>query len=75
MVEASNGHLTLLQRCKIEAYLSSGYSQRVISRQLGVAFSTVSREVQRNGNVDGRYDATRAHQRAVATRRVITKLA
>ena len=39
MAEASNRHLTLVQRCKIEARLSSGHSYRVIAVVLGVVAS------------------------------------
>ena len=69
MAEATNSHLTLVQRCKIEGILSSGHSRRSIARELGVASSTVSREVRRNGDSDRSYDANRAHQKAVKRRR------
>ena len=68
MAEATNAHLTRVQRCKIEGFLSSGHSQRSIARQLGVASSTVCRVVQRNAASDGSYDGSRAHQMAVKRR-------
>ncbi len=37
MAEAINRLLTLVQRCKIDAYLSSGRSQRAIALRLGVS--------------------------------------
>ena len=69
MAEAINRHLTLVQRCKIEGFLSSGHSQRSIARALGVAPSTISRELQRNRIPDIGYDAHVAHRTAVARRR------
>ena len=69
MAEATNPHLTLVQRCKIEGFLSSGHSQRAIARELGVAPSTISRELQRNRIPEFGYDAQLAHRTAVARRR------
>ena len=68
MAEASNRHLTLVQRCKIEARLSSGHSYRAIAVVLGVAASTDSREVRRNG-LPGGYDAKPADALAAQRRR------
>ena len=68
MAEASNRHLTLVERCKIEARLSSGHSYRAIAAVLGVAAATVSREVQRNGLPGGGYDAKQADAMAVKRR-------
>ena len=65
-------HLTLVQRCKIEGYLSSGHSQRSIARELGVAPSTISRELRRNHIPEVGYDAQLAHRTAVARRRRAT---
>ena len=69
MAEASNRHLTRVQRCKIEAHVSSGHSLRAIASDLGVAASTVSREVQRNGLSRGRYDEQQADAMAAQRRR------
>ena len=68
MAEAINRHLTLVQRCKIEGFLSSGYSQRSTARALGVAPSTISREIRRNRILDVGYEAQQAHRTAVAGR-------
>ncbi|MCY4128230.1 MAG: IS30 family transposase [Gammaproteobacteria bacterium] len=70
MAEATNRHLTLVQRCKIEAYLSSGCSQRGIANRLGVSPSTISRELKRNGIPEVGYEAQLAHRTAVARRRL-----
>ena len=69
MAEAINRHLTLVQRCKIEAYLSSGRSQRDIAQRLGVSPSTVSREIRRNGIAGVGYEARLAQLVAVKRRR------
>ena len=69
MAEATNSHLTLVQRCKIEGFLSSGHSQRSIARELGVAPSTISKELDRNRKPGAVYDANFAHNAAVARRR------
>ena len=69
MAEAINRHLTLVQRCKIEAYLSSGWSQRAIANRLGVSPSTVSREIRRNGIAGVGYEARLAQLVAVKRRR------
>ncbi len=39
---------TLVERCKIDALLSSGHTRRAIAQLLGIAPSTVAREVHRN---------------------------
>ena len=41
-------HLTLEQRYQIEALLREGHSGNQIARNLGVAPSTISREIRRN---------------------------
>ena len=68
MAEATNRHLTLVQRCKIEAYLSSGCSQRGIARRLGASLSTISRELKRNNIPEVGYGAQLAQRSAVARR-------
>ena len=69
MAEAINRHLTLVQRCKIGAYLSSSHLQRFIASELGVAPSTFSRQLQRNRIPEVGYDARIPHRTAVARRR------
>ena len=69
MAEAINRHLTLSQRCEIEAYLSSRRSQRAIAQRLGVSPSTVSRENHRNGIAGVGYKAGLAQLVAVKRRR------
>ena len=78
MAKAKYRHLTQVQRCKIEALLSSGNTQRAIARQLGVAPSTVSREMSRNRVVGDAYVAecaqlmavNRRHQASIQPRKV-----
>ena len=69
MAEAINRHLTLVQRCKIEVYLSSRWSQRAIAQRLGVSTSTVSREIRRNGIAGVGYEARLAQLVAIKRRR------
>lgn len=60
-------HLTMDERNVICRMQFQGYSQAEIARCLGRHRSTISREYQRNGNVEGRYDPgnaqTLAHRR------------
>jgi IS30 family transposase len=61
------GRLTLIGRALIQFGLAMGWSMRAIATELGVAPSTVSREIAR-GSIDlatgRRYDASRAQRRA-----------
>jgi transposase, IS30 family len=45
--------LTYEQRCHIEAYMKTGFSQRQIARLVGVHQSTISRELRRNLGLRG----------------------
>ena len=55
--------LTLAEREEISRGVAAGRSMRSISRLLGRAASTVSREIRRNGGGDA-YRATEAEERA-----------
>ena len=63
-------HLTQVERCQIEAYLSSGDSMRSVARKIGRNVGTISREVKRNRNPapDSNYEGASAHQQAVTRR-------
>lgn len=69
MAEAINRHLTLLQRCKIETYLSSGQSQRAIAQRFGVSPAAVSRENRRNRIAGVGYETSLTQLVAVKRRR------
>lgn len=56
-------HLTQQQRYHIDAFAQSGLSQNAIAQQLGVHRSTISRELVRNANKHGQYEAAFAHNR------------
>ena len=68
MAEASNRHLALVERCKIDALSSSGLSFRAICHELGLAHTTIAREVKRNHAPDGRFEAQAADAMAVKRR-------
>ena len=59
--------LSLVQRYQIQAYVKSGKKQKWIAEQIGVAPSTISRELKRNtaqrGRTAGCYLATNAQRR------------
>ena len=57
------GHLTPVERGKIEALFKQGLSQAAIGRELGRCRSVISRELRRNGGVRSRYCAARAARR------------
>lgn len=57
--------LTMAQRYQIEALKKEGLSQRAIAVNIGVHYSTISRELERNSADDGAYFALSA---AVSTR-------
>ena len=61
-------HLTQQDRYTIDRMLTSGYSQAAIARTLGVAPSTISREVRRNKMTRSTYCAPDAHEHAVLAR-------
>jgi len=59
-------HLTQEQRYHIEAYKKAGYSNKLIAKEIGVAPSTVGRELKRNSSpIQGRYGANSAHEMAI----------
>lgn len=68
--------LGLDRRCVIEVRLRDGRSLREIAREIGVAHTTVAREVARNRGPDGAYRARAAQRRAdeAARRPRATKL-
>src|SRR3954447_18943324 len=57
-------YLSQAERIAIADLLNGGESIRAIARELGRAPSTVSREIRRNGDRDGRYRPHRAEQAA-----------
>src|SRR4051812_4812656 len=57
-------YLSQAERIAIAALLNGGESLRAIARELGRAPSTISREIRRNGDRDGRYRPHRAEQAA-----------
>ena len=61
--------LDLARRAVIEVRLRDGRSMREIAREIGVAHTTVSREVRRHVGPDGRYRAGRAQREADASAR------
>jgi len=72
MKQKNKGHLTQLERDRMEALLDSGHTQADIARILKRDPGTISRERKRNrrkirkkgGTVEGEYDATVARQKA-----------
>jgi len=63
-----NHHLTYEQRWQIGAFLQAQYSQAEIARQIGVDRSTISRELQRNGD-KAEYSYQQAHKKSVERRK------
>lgn len=57
-------HITREQRCKIQSWLEIGLSQEDISFRLGKDKSSVSREISRNTNSQGRYTSGLADKAA-----------
>ena len=55
----SYSHLTIIERTKIETYMSLGYPLRKIALYLNRSPSTISRELRRHAN----YSAQEAHSR------------
>ena len=58
-------HFTYFERCEIQLGLRRGLSYRAIAREMRRASSSVSREVKRNRDPNGTYDALRAQYRYV----------
>src|SRR3954465_5658732 len=61
-------YLSQAERIAIADLLNGGESLRAIGRELGRAPSTISREIRRNGDRDGRYRPHRAEQAAARGR-------
>ena len=61
-------HINKQDRACIAALLRKQYSHSEIAETVGVHRTTVSREVQRNSDPGGQYDARRAHKRSVVRR-------
>ena len=61
--------LSCAERTRIDVLLEEGVGIRGIGRRLKRAASTISREVSRNGNVDGTYYAVSAQGRANLSQR------
>lgn len=57
-------HLNKEDRACIAALLRKKYSYSEIARVVGVVHTTISREIERNSNADGRYDARSAEKKA-----------
>ena len=62
-------HLNKQDRACIAALLRKQYSYSEIARVLNVYHTTVGREIRRNSDPNGHYDARRAHKRAGFRRR------
>lgn len=61
-------HINKQDRACIAALLRKHYSYSEIARVINVHHSTVSREISRNSDPDGHYDARRAHKRSMIRR-------
>ena len=57
-------YLSEAERLEIADLLRAGHSVRAIARRVGRAASTISREIRRNADCDGRYRPHRAEQLA-----------
>lgn len=68
-----NPHLTLEQRCQISALNKRGVLQKDIAYDIGVAQSTISRELKRYKNKDGTYNYRVAQTRS-KQRKAVNKL-
>jgi len=61
-------HLSLRERQRIQRYLREKKSLRFIAEKLDRSVSCISDEIK-NNSVDGRYDAKKAHQKAITRRK------
>lgn len=59
-------HFTYYDRLEVQHGLRQGLSRRAIAEKLGRAPSSISREVQRNRNKNGQYDAMKAQVQCLA---------
>ncbi|OHX64325.1 helix-turn-helix domain-containing protein [Flammeovirga pacifica] len=66
-------HFTLAQREQLAYLLQHGGSKQRIAEVLGVHLSTLYREIKRN-SIDGQYNATKAHNLALARKKVVGSL-
>jgi IS30 family transposase len=66
-------HVTLAQRCQIQALLSIGKSQRAIAEKVGISQSAVSREIARN-STGYRYSHSVADGKSVERRSGASKV-
>lgn len=62
-------HFTLKERICLEGMREAGKSPSEIARLLGRSRSTISRELRRNGNRQGRYSSWGAYSKAAARRK------
>jgi IS30 family transposase len=62
-------HFTLIERESLRNYLNEGKSKREIARLLGKSPSTISRELARNQNNNGSYNAWSATVRYIVRRK------
>lgn len=62
-------HINKQDRACIAALLRKNYSHSEIAEIIGVHRTTIGREIRRNSDKDGCYDARRAHKRALIRRR------
>jgi len=62
-------HITLDERVALGALLAEGYEHSEIAEALGKNITSISREVLRNSNLDGRYLPHRAHRRTQQRRK------
>ena len=62
-------HLNQHDRDRIEALLDAGETQSAVAKILKINKSTISREVSLRKRANGRYEATRAEQKAYVKRR------
>lgn len=62
-------HLTPMERGQIQAFVFEGKSRRAIARFLGRSPSTISRELRRHAHPTQDYEASRAQQRYLNSRK------
>jgi IS30 family transposase len=67
-------HLTQTNRIELSLLRRLGYSVRQVASQLGFAASTVSRELRRNAQANGKHHATSARVAARSRREAANAL-
>lgn len=65
----SYNHLTYFERCEIQCLLRAGLSKPQIAQEMNRAPCTISRELTRNVDQNGRYEALHAHVKAMERQR------